>query len=274
MAFPGLTSDYEGTNPSQDSGPSEHYNSLFETMFVVDTFTPTLEPYFSIAISRDESGNGYGGAFVIGGVPDPNDPHINSSDSTAASTPLVAYNSGSDYSYYAIDVDSIWAAGTQVDYGTTVVIDSGAPYLYLPQDAADAFNAAWSPAGQANSGGVVIIDCAATTPGLAIGVGGQWLPINSLDLVMNGGSYCYSAVQVVSDSTSDIYILGDPFLKNVVAVYDWGNSAMEYVLPWTSLLFSCERKRLTQLTGSILAHSMTHDVSAILRLFGMLSLML
>jgi len=265
MAFPALTSYYPGTDPSQDSGPSEHYNSLFETMFVVDTFTPTLEPCFSLALSRDESANGFGGSFIIGGVPNPNDPRINSSDSTAVSTPLVFYDSYSSYSFYAIDIDSIWAAGTQVDAGTTMVIDSGAPGLYLPQDAADAFNAAWSPAGQLNSAGVVVIDCAATTPGLAIGIGGQWLPLNSLDLVYNSGDYCYSAVQAASSSSSGIYLLGDPFLKNVVAVYDWANYAMEYVSPPPDIPFVQfrERERLTQLTGSILARSMTHDASDI-----------
>jgi Eukaryotic aspartyl protease len=101
-----------------------------------------------------------------------------------------------------------------------VLIDSGNSNLELPSDFATAYNDLWG----VNSDGLV--DCSAVPAGLWIGVGGGFLYINPVDLIVsNGDGTCSSAVLPVP--AGGPYWLGDPFLKNVVALFDWGNQAME-----------------------------------------------
>jgi hypothetical protein len=101
-----------------------------------------------------------------------------------------------------------------------ILIDSGNSNLVLPSDFANAYNGLWG----VNSAGSV--DCSAVPAGLWIGVGGGFLYINPVDLIVtNGDGSCRSAV--LPASAGDPYWLGDPFLKNVIALFGWGNQAME-----------------------------------------------
>jgi hypothetical protein len=71
-----------------------------------------------------------------------------------------------------------------------------------------------------------LVDCSAVPADLWISVGGGTLYINPVDLIKtNGDGSCSSTVLSVSDGGP--YWLGDPFLKNVIALFDWGNQAME-----------------------------------------------
>jgi len=101
-----------------------------------------------------------------------------------------------------------------------VLIDSGNTHLELPSDFATAYNDLWG----VNSDGSV--DCSAVPADLWSGVGGNFFYINPVDLITsNGEGSCSSAVLPVSGEGP--YWLGDPFLKNVIALFDWGNQAME-----------------------------------------------
>jgi hypothetical protein len=101
-----------------------------------------------------------------------------------------------------------------------VLIDSGNTHLELPSDFATAYNNLWG----VNSDGSV--DCSATPPDLWIGIDGGFLYINPADIIgTNGEGSCWSTVQPGPDGGP--YWLGDPFLKNVIALFDWGNQAME-----------------------------------------------
>lgn len=132
-------------------------------MFVKDTFTPVLDPEFSLAISRDESANGYGGSLVIGGYPDPTNSAINAS-TDYLSTPFdLSSPSGSEYTFYAMLLDGgFYSGGDYYDASTQILIDSGNSGLDLPSDIASAFNNAFTG------------DCD-DIPDLWIGVGGGWL---------------------------------------------------------------------------------------------------
>jgi Eukaryotic aspartyl protease len=101
-----------------------------------------------------------------------------------------------------------------------VLIDSGNSNLELPSDFATAYNDLWG----VNSNGLV--DCSAVPAGLWIGVGGGFLYINLVDLIVSNGDGTYSSA-VLPVPAGGPYWLGDPFLKNVVALFDWGNQAME-----------------------------------------------
>jgi hypothetical protein len=82
LAFPSLTSAYLGTNVSADNQTmSAVYPSIVDTIFEIQNLTG---PMFTVALSRDESNNSYGGVIVIGGVPNLTDPTINASSSFAS----------------------------------------------------------------------------------------------------------------------------------------------------------------------------------------------
>ena len=277
LAFPALTEEYT------DSGARLSYNSLMQTIFeireyhsltshVLETFLhttfvpkcstlilnlPATETYspplasraFSIAISRDVAGDGYGGVFTIGGVPSSflTDPTINVTSLSAYTfTPFSEYPSnfqGNVLSYYAISVDGFSISSsastsstgvTLLDPSTVVIIDSGANALILPKTAANEFNAAWTPPGH-YSGFDYIVPCTATLNStLGISVGGRVYPIGEPSDLMgrttnqDGSIVCYSLVENGDAESGEegrgMYIVGDPWPRNVLAVFDWGNS--------------------------------------------------
>ena len=214
-----------------------------------ESYTPPLRSRaFSIAISRDISDNGYGGVLTIGGVPNTltTDPTINvTSVSAYTYTPLTnsAVQSRSELSYYAITVDGFTVGssgsisptvGNLLNPSAQVVIDSGAPALVLPRTTANNINAAWSPPGF-YSGVDYVVPCTATLNAtLGVSIGGTVYPIGeSSDLLgrvtnQAGLTACISLV-TNGDFESGVegyglYLLGDPWLRNVLAVFDWENS--------------------------------------------------
>jgi hypothetical protein len=129
---------------------------------------------------------------------------------------------GGTYAWYAIQLDSIYTDGSSYDEGVRVRIDSGNPFLMLPPDVTTAFNDLW---GVSSDG---TIDCSVVAPDLWIGIGGDFIYINPLDLTfpdLNGDGTCSSAV--IPTPAGGPFWLGDPFLKSVVALFDWGNQVME-----------------------------------------------
>lgn len=184
---------------------------------------PSLPQGFSIALSRDTSSNGNGGIFTIGGIPALDDPAVNVSSTSYTSAPLQidADGSATELSFYSIFVDGFAVGDTTDDAGAQVIIDSGAPSLDVPQDVASALNSLWSPS--IGSDGRTL-DCnAVLTASFGIAIGGATYYLDSADLISsNGDGTCSTAVNGADSG----YILGDPFLKNVLAVYDWGNSQM------------------------------------------------
>lgn len=70
------------------------------------------------------------------------------------------------------------------------------------------------------------MDCSATTPDFGIRIDSQTFYINAEDLIMqNPDGTCVSGV---NDAGESLAILGDVFLKNVLAVFDIGASEMRF----------------------------------------------
>lgn len=214
IAFPALTSVYNGLTKTP-------YSSIMNTIFEVDKLA---QPFFSLALSRDESNAANGGALIIGSLPNDADPSVNIS-SDYVSTPIQHYPDTSDYSFYVITPDAVdFGTKTTSAGGVQYVVDSGSDAIYLSAEDAAAFASQFEPPAS-SSGGMFVVDCDATPPSLAVVISGQTFPIKPTDLILRGeGDTCVSAVQP-SDQAS-MGTLGDPFLKNVVAVFDWGNLEM------------------------------------------------
>ncbi|MCJ1401797.1 hypothetical protein MMC11_005014 [Xylographa trunciseda] len=234
LAFPSITSAYAGNDPSTD-GPNTQlpYNPVFFNMFEEGN----VAPLFSLAIDR---GNATG-QLAIGGIPD-----VSFSEPIAIAvfqvlTAIDESNSTTgQYQFYAIDAGFSFAGSDDIRYSeksglpvtrpandteSVVIVDSGTTLLYAPTKVAYAVNAQFNPPAVFDeSQGAFFVDCNATAPAFGVVIGGATFNINPLDLILyNGGGPCLSGIQDAGDSFG---ILGDVFLKNVLAVYDVGASAM------------------------------------------------
>lgn len=234
LAFPAITSAFAGTNASADNftedgtAPGDHeiYSPLINTIFFVDNLTL---PQFSLALSRDESNTSYGGVIAIGGYPNPSIATINATGSFA-STPIEFLSLYDEiletpaYTFYTITVGGLtWgAANGTVGYNNTAyqtIVDSGTTLNYIPTEAAAAFNTFFDPPAAIDPYyGIYFVDCNATVPSFGVMISEEIFLTNPYDLILpNGDGTCISGVQ---DGGFGPFILGDVFLKNVLAVFD------------------------------------------------------
>lgn len=201
-----------------------------QTIFNDYTYDPPLDKQFSVVISRDASGDGYGGSLTVGGVPSLTDPTVNVSSTSYTSASLQTVAPYTELAYYAIDVDAFVVDSATSDAGARVIIDTGNDYIEIPAASADAFNSHWSPAGSYDANGFYVIDCDATSGAdFAVAIGGVDYQVNPVDLIRpydSSGTSCMSTVIRTSGISSGLSALGDPFLRNVVAVFDWQDSVM------------------------------------------------
>ncbi|MCJ1303494.1 hypothetical protein MMC08_006304 [Hypocenomyce scalaris] len=239
LAFPLITSAYAGTNPTADGASNEiEYNPIFTNMYEEGN----VPPYFSLAIER---GN-FGGYLAIGGLPPVIfTPVFASSPIQVLAVETVAGSATTgQYSFYTITIGGLVYSGSQNTNYTQggwpspfaasadpsqfqVIIDSGTTLIYLPIGIADAINALFDPPGVYNdTQAAYTVACNAAVPSLGIEIGGTTFDINPVDMILPAGDG--TCISGVDDGGPGPYILGDVFLKNVIAVYDVGASEMRF----------------------------------------------
>lgn len=184
---------------------------------------------FSMALSRDEAGSGNGGIFTIGGIPDIHSPLVNVSTDwySSKSFEYVSRKSSTEYSYYAMDIDSFFVDGQTYDSGLQVIVDSGYNIFMAPLATAQAMNDLWMPppSGDVDGNGNLFIECNSVYDGvIGINLGGRTFFVDPADLVIDYGAGCVSLIRGVDGSNG--YVIGDPFLKNVLAVFNWDREVM------------------------------------------------
>lgn len=178
---------------------------------------PSMGDYFAFTLSRDASNSGNGGLFTLGGVPDFSDPTVNVDANTYTVSDVVGdpeLYSGT----WSFHIDN-WAIDNSQPYSQSqvVLIDSGSSQMWIPPDVAAAVNALWD-SGINNNG---VVDCnAQLTEAFSITIQGISYPISSEDLRYQNpdNGYCYTLV--LDQIKGDAPILGIPFLKNVLGVFD------------------------------------------------------
>ena len=239
LAFPSLTSAYAGTNPNVDGNSNQiEYNPIFTNMYEEGN----VPPLFSLAIER---GN-FGGYLALGGLP----PVI--FNSVFASSPIqiltmqnvVGSGMNGEYSFYTITIEGLVYNGSQstkFSHGTwpsplaatakpsqfQVIIDSGTTLIYLPTGIANAINALFDPPAVFDDWqGAYTVACNATVPSLGVEIGGETFYIDPVDMILPAGDG--TCITGVDDGGQGPYILGDVFLKNVIAVFDIGASQMRF----------------------------------------------
>ncbi|KAJ9661545.1 hypothetical protein H2198_001925 [Neophaeococcomyces mojaviensis] len=125
------------------------------------------------------------------------------------------------------------------------ILDSGTTLTYIPDALAAAFNSLFEPPAYQDfhtTGSLWALDCEnlSYVPSLGVSIAGEVFYHNPEDLVYKlkgqeynydidewvDTQYCISAVQDYGLSDNGVGILGQPFLKNVIAVFDIGRSEL------------------------------------------------
>ena len=185
---------------------------------------------FSLAINRNTSGaSGY---LALGGTPPVNFVnHFASADILI--TNVLGYPK--TYDFYMIEVGTLEVGNMSLD-GGKYIVDSGTSLNKMPTKIADAINKQFSPPAVYNTNsGNYNVNCTAKAPNLSVTIGGTVFYINPIDIIVvsgtdaNGNRKCISGVSDGGhNATEDLYILGDVFMKNVVSVFDIGESKMRF----------------------------------------------
>lgn len=211
---------YSDTADSRDSsGNIKPYQVLTDYLYAAE---PNLPQYFSLAVSRAASGASYGGTFTLGGLPYFNDPKVNVT--TATPTIVKVADVGASYVSWGINIDG-WQVGsdswaTLSDEGTNLIVDSGNMGISVPTTMKKSLGGLWSSA--PGEGGV--LDCDATFGGtFGVKIGGVLFNILPEDLVVRGPTgKCWNAFS----EAGGVSALGLPFLRNLLAVFDHGESQL------------------------------------------------
>ena len=231
LGFPGATSGY-ALNTTTKKIQQTSYPSIMSVLFdnVTNAYDPPLPQMFSIALSRDKSATGQAGKLTIGGVPSLNYPDVNVSSTEPSSAALIPFPgiSTTSLSFYSFLIDGYAISSNTTAGGSTqVIVDSGAPTFEMPAALAKQVNNLWVPKGKLDDSGDLVLNCSATlSEPVGVTIGGTTYYLQSQDLMLKGGGECSSAVSA-GDQKEGI-LLGDPFLKNVLAVFDWEDSQMSF----------------------------------------------
>lgn len=218
----------------------------------------SIPSIFSLALSRPTIHDPVaGGLLAFGGIPDIKH------DDDFVSVPIHPFASGA-YEYYSIPVDGfdITAPSTtnssssrkrqrqaqpspssaNASSGLNMLIDSGSTLMYLPDATADYIASLFSPhAAFSSSTNTYIVPCSASPPNVGVIIGGKSFFINPDDLMnkapnaLGGGGLiaedgeatgmCTIAVQRQGSGNA---VLGDSWLKGVLAVFDLGANEMRF----------------------------------------------
>lgn len=233
LAYRTLTSAYAGTT---GKGRNIPYDPLFVNMYT-NAGIPSI---FTFALDRDVN---LGGILALGGIPDvPHSPYF-------ATTPIlpVGVNSTSGalvYQYYTIDIDGYAFssdASTQfnptnsvnprkkalVGNGTDVIVDSGTSLCYVSDAVAAGVAAAFSPPAEYDDASAAYyVDCNAKAPIFGVSIAKKIFWVNARDMIVNlGQDTCVMGIQ---PNLGGLNILGDVWMKNVLAVFDIGAEEMRF----------------------------------------------
>ncbi|KAL9099810.1 MAG: hypothetical protein Q9187_009444 [Circinaria calcarea] len=230
-----------GTDPSKDSRNNTiTYNPIFTNMYTQGN----VPPVFSLALNR---GNGSGGVLAIGGLPKvPYNRQFASSPFQVLTVHNAAAPTSSkpQYQFYTITVQGFEILGakyTSYSHGAhpnpfglpnypqkeQVIVDSGTTLNYLASEIAYITNSLFNPPARFDEiiGGFTV-ECDAVPPTFGVDISGQTFFINAADLIVDtGDGTCISGIQ---DAGNSFAILGDVFLKNVLAVFDVGAAQMRF----------------------------------------------
>lgn len=248
LAYPSVTRAYPGNNTRTDrQGSHIPYNPLFTTMWKSNL----TAPLFSLALARNKNEDG---VLAFGGLPG----HPVKYSTKFARTPIeyttitstMVINGTStqvnrtEYRLYSIKVETFsFARQTSRSQGSatpekiltqksegTLLIDSGTTLMYLSTALASSINAVFTPAARYDTKTrIYFVECNATAPRVGLTIAGTTFWVDPKDMIVSdkSGSTCISGVQSGGEG---LMILGDVWLKSVLAVFDVGAGEMRFAV--------------------------------------------
>ncbi|KAF9538335.1 Vacuolar protease A [Mortierella hygrophila] len=170
---------------------------------------------FSVYLAQSLKEN-QGGSFLFGGI-----------DSTKFVAPLnyvpVSTASGVREGMWYVDADNAYAGDTPVNGYTESpwLFDTGTSFIAVPTSFAAAFHANIPGSTYSTTDGIYILPCqGATSFGVSFNGIKYEVPYSDYVAAAGGGSsLCVSLVMPLRNY--EMYILGDPFLRQVYSVYDF-----------------------------------------------------
>lgn len=229
LAFPSGSTIYEGdppTDPSQTTNATNLvvHNPLFFSMAAQGKLT---SPVFTLALDRSLKGS----TLTLGGVPE------QFADAGFVTTPILPNlmpfrGEETLVNYlYSIEVAGVSVAGVSNMTAFKTIIDSGAKAILVDNSTAIAAIRAFNPPGYwSDKDGEYVVNCTAVGPRFDLVIQNTTLSIDPTDLIepeeVEEG-ICPSVIQP-SDSLGRASIIGNPFLRNVVAVFDVGHNEMHF----------------------------------------------
>ncbi|KAL3477627.1 aspartic peptidase domain-containing protein [Aspergillus californicus] len=197
------------------------------------------DSYFSHAIARNPMNEsvGFGGYLSLGELPP-----VKHEDNWAVAPVEIMKNIPLNFtsfkktrSYWALTVPSAtWGSNGTNSTAFQAFLDSGNPLSYLPGYIANPFNKLFDPpAVYSKESEAYIVDCNAKAPNLGLEIGGTVFQHNAADLIyQTGDGLCISSIgnsdEIKIGGTLQLNIVGVPFLKSVVSVFDFGKNEMRF----------------------------------------------
>jgi Eukaryotic aspartyl protease len=230
MAFPSVTRALLNSKVVR-------YDPVFFNMYK----NKLIDPVFSVALNRPEEG---AGALALGGLPGAHVKHDNKwarapmehltvkNPKGPATPPTPALEN--DFALYAVKALKFEVNGKFVGNQTRVIIDSGTTMSYLPAAVVDAMAQAYQPAATKALGNWAV-RCDAKAPKFGIVFNGATMYIDPKDLILqqgiSTGGICILSIQGpngLGSAGTPLNILGGPFMKSVVSVFDIGAAEIRF----------------------------------------------
>ncbi|KAI9166331.1 putative aspartic-type endopeptidase [Paramyrothecium foliicola] len=240
LGFPTLSSAY----PANFSGNATSRISnriIYDPPFVSMFEQGLIEPWYSIALERlpGEAPTGTGGWLGLGELP----PVQHTDDWAVApieitdNVPEFFYQQGPEITTLALTVESVsWGVASSPNTSTVEfqagVISTG-PINLVPAEIADSLNSQFDPPAVFDeSSQRFIVDCKAKAPVFGVEINGQTFWHEAADLIVPDpwDERCYSGINRPAEgyNGTKVNMLGVPFLKNVVSVFDFGKKEMRF----------------------------------------------
>lgn len=178
----------------------------------------------------------YGGYLALGALPPVR--HTGTFTKTPVEVteaiPLSFTGGKSVITYWTMSIQEVTYGHASNSSRFQAVVDSGNYFNLLPPEIAAEVNADFDPPAVLSSAGVVsagvyTVSCDAKAPKHGIKIGNQIFYLDPRDLILQNEEGCVSAIAAAYPTDGfSLYYLGDPFLKNVVAVFDFELEEMKF----------------------------------------------
>lgn len=246
LAYPFLTSAHPGDDYSNDSysfwSDRIPYNPWFTSLYKQGS----VEPFFSFALTRTpvNVSNGDGGFLSLGRLP----PVKHSSTFSVSPVEIIKdippffTNNETAKTYWALSVKSTHIDSSVSTYESwQALVDSGNFFNFFPSEVAASVNAAFkppaTPASNFNESALYDVTCDAIAPRFGMTFWNNvTIYMDQQDtIVQNADGTCTSAFldadvfSAVSGAEGlSINIIGTPFLRSVVSVFDFGKDEIRF----------------------------------------------